>query len=57
MSPYCLIAIAGLCFSNPNVKAEVANFGLGYTVTVTTRLANGRTLKSARTYRACTASR
>jgi hypothetical protein len=28
-----------------------------YTVTVTTRLANGRTLKSARTYRACTASR
>jgi hypothetical protein len=28
-----------------------------YTVTVTTGLANGRTLKSARTYRACTASR
>jgi hypothetical protein len=28
-----------------------------YTVTVTTSLANGRALKSARTYRACTASR
>jgi hypothetical protein len=28
-----------------------------YTVTVTTRLASGRTLKSARTYRACRASR
>ena len=28
-----------------------------YTVTVTTKLANGRTLKAARTYRACTASR
>jgi hypothetical protein len=28
-----------------------------YTVTVTTRLANGRTLKRARTYRACTTSR
>ena len=28
-----------------------------YTVAVTTKLANGRTLKSARTYRACTASR
>jgi hypothetical protein len=35
-SPYCLIAIAGLCFSNPHVKAEVSNFGLGYTVVVTT---------------------
>ena len=28
-----------------------------YTVTVTTKLAGGRTLKAARTYRACTASR
>jgi hypothetical protein len=34
-APYCLLAIAALCFSNPHVKAEVSNFGLGYAVTVT----------------------
>jgi len=34
-APYCLLAIAALCFSNPHVKAEVTNFGLGYAVTVT----------------------
>jgi len=36
-SPYCLIAIAGLCFTNPQVKADVTNFGgMGYAVTVST---------------------
>jgi hypothetical protein len=36
VSPYCLIAIAGLCFSGPHVTAEVSNFGsMGYHLTVT----------------------
>ncbi len=36
MSPYCLIAIAGLCFTGPHVTAEVSNFGsMGYHLTVT----------------------
>ncbi|MEJ1969315.1 MAG: hypothetical protein WDN03_11890 [Rhizomicrobium sp.] len=35
MTVACLVLIAGLCFEGHTVKAEVANFGLGYSAEVT----------------------